>query len=285
MKTYIHVNYWEGAGKLDTLFEIADMNNYDGVELRYKYAFPDLTQDQYLDKVIALKQNYPEMDFVFGGPVDFMAEDRDQVHRDTDSYLEFLEWASRECGSTVMNFFTGGLVRPGADYMEFDRNGSGRAEERHYEQSAEGLKIVGDKAASLGMKIALETHNCYLHDIPKACRKLMDMTDHDAVGLCYDHGNIAINKNGNSIEEVFDLIGDKIYYVHLKNILITADKGFLATHLDAGHIDTSEVLMRLKTQGFDGPVATEYACTGDGFIAAKRDKEYVELLKDWLRVQ
>ena len=45
MKTYLHVNYWEGEGKLDTLFEIADMNTYGGVELRWKYVFPDMTQD------------------------------------------------------------------------------------------------------------------------------------------------------------------------------------------------------------------------------------------------
>ncbi|MEN8255926.1 MAG: TIM barrel protein [Verrucomicrobiota bacterium] len=282
MKIYLHVNYWEGAGKLGTLFEIAAMNGYDGVELRYKYAFPDMAQEQYQEKVAALKQQHPDMGIIFGGPVDFMADDRGQVKKDTEAYLEFLEWANRECGTRVMNFFTGNMICPGADYMEFDRNGSGMAEESHYGQSAEGLRVVGDKAASLGMKLALETHNCYLHDLPGACRKLMDLTDHDAVGLNYDHGNISVNKNGSSIEEVFDLIGDKIYYVHLKNMLLGRDGLFLATHLDAGHIDTSEVLMRLKDRGYDGVLTTEYACTGDGFIAAKRDKEYVDLLTKWL---
>ena len=282
MKTYMHVNYWEGEGKLDTLFEIADMNNHSGVELRWKYPFSDITQEEYQAKVIALKQKYPEMDVVFNGVVDFMADDREQVQRDTEACMEFMEWSNRECGSQIMNCLTGWMVRPGASMFEFDRNGSGMATERHYERAAEGLKAIGDQAASLGMRIALETHNNYLHDLPDACRKLMELTDHEAVGLNYDHGNIAINKNSVSIREVFDVIGDKIYYVHLKNMLLGRDYSAFPTHLEAGHIDTSEVLMRLRDQGYNGPVTVEYSCTGDGFIAAKRDKEYIETLDAWI---
>ena len=133
------------------------------------------------------------------------------------------------------------------------------------------------------MRIALETHNSYLHDLPNACQKLMDMTGHEAVGINYDHGNIAINKNGCSIKEVFDVIGDNIYYVHLKNLLIFRDGVYMVTHLEAGHIDTSEILTRLRNQGYEGIITVEYACPGDGFIAAQRDKDYVEILKEWLK--
>ncbi len=128
--------------------------------------------------------------------------------------MAFLEWPNRECGTDLMSFFTGVMLRPGADYFEFDHCGSGMANEQHYERSAAGLKVVGDQAASLGMRIALETHNGYLHDLPGSCRKLLDMTDHPAVGIHYDQGNIQINKNGSSIKEVFENIGDKIYDVH-----------------------------------------------------------------------
>ena len=282
MKTYMHVNYWEGEGKLDTLFEIAELNGYDGVELRSIYHLKDMNQEQYQGKLVSLKQKYPHLGIVFNRVVDFMAEDCDQVRRDTDACLEFMEWSKREFDVSLMNFFTGWMVRPGVDLFEFDRNGSGMAKEWHYERSAEGLKVVGDKAASLGMRIALETHVCYLHDLPDACRKLMDMTNHEAVGLNYDHGNIAINKNGSSIKDAFDVFGDKIYYVHLKNMLIGQDYSYDPTHLDAGHINTSELLMRLKDQGYDGILTVEYACSGDGFIAAKQDKEYLDTLSSWI---
>ncbi len=102
------------------------MNKYDGVELRWKYVYDDLNQEEYQSKVAALKQQYPEMQISYGGMVDFMAENRNQVKSDTENYLKFLEWSSRECGTTAMNFFTGTMVRPDADYYEFDRNGSGK---------------------------------------------------------------------------------------------------------------------------------------------------------------
>lgn len=282
MKTYLHVNYWEGEGKLDTLFEIADMNRYDGVELRSIYHCKDMTQKEYQEKVIALKQKYPHLGIVFNRVVDLVSDDRDHAEKDLESCLDFMEWASRECGTEVLNFFTGSLIRSLTSTLEFERNGSAMAKECHYERSAEGLKVIGDKAVSQKMRVALEMHINYLHDLPVACHKLMDMTDHDAVGLNYDHGNIAINKNGSSIQEVFEVVGGKIYYVHLKNMLIGMDYSFFPTHLEAGHINTAEVLMRLKDQGYDGLIAVEYPCKGDGFIAAKKDKEYLDTLKKWM---
>jgi len=47
MKNYLHVNYYEGPGKLEGLFALAEANEYEGVELRYKYVHPDMTQDEY----------------------------------------------------------------------------------------------------------------------------------------------------------------------------------------------------------------------------------------------
>ena len=39
MKILLHVNYYEGKGRLRSLFELASQYGYDGVELRWKYAF------------------------------------------------------------------------------------------------------------------------------------------------------------------------------------------------------------------------------------------------------
>ena len=285
MKVYLHVNYHEGPGKYDDLFKIADMNGYDGIELRWKYAYDDMDQAAYQRKVIELKNQYPELELSFGGIVDFMSDDHDKVKRDTESYLEFLEWAKTNCGTRVMNFFTGAMVRPDAHYYEFDRNGSGMAEDINYERSAAGLNIVGDKAAELGILIALETHNCYLHDLPKACRRLLRETGHDAVGINLDMGNIVINKNGCDTKEAVDTIGeDKIYYAHLKNVLMYKKDIFMSTRLEEGHIDNTYILSRIGQSVRSGVVTVEYACPGDGIIAAKRDMEYVKFMRDWLQI-
>ena len=285
MKVYLHVNYYEGIGKYDTLFKITDMYGYNGIELRWKYAFADMDQKAYLQKIKELKDQYPDMELAFGGMVDFMSDDRAKVASETEDYLEFLEWAKANCGTRVMNFFTGGLVRTGADYYEFDRNGSGMAEDIDYDRSAEGLKIVGDKAAELDILIALETHNCYLHDLPKACRRLMQQTNHDAGGINLDLGNIVINKNSSSPQESIDIIGeDKIYYAHLKNVLMYKKELFMSTRLEEGHIDNTYILERIGKTVKSGIIATEYACPGDGIIAAKRDMEYVKFMREWLNI-
>jgi sugar phosphate isomerase/epimerase len=283
MKTYLHVNYYEGPGKLDTLFKIAAKNNFDGVELRGKYRLPDMNQQQYQDKLLSLRQAYPKLDFVFGSMVDMYRDDDALINREIDEYASFLKWANARMGSRVMNFSTGTLIRPGANYNDFDQNGSGMATEAHYEKTSRYLRRVGDAASSLGMRIALESHNCCLHDLAASCKKLMDMTNHKAVGITYDHGNIVINKNGESIAKVFELIGDRMYHAHLKNLFVVKDV-FLVTHLDQGQIDTFEILKRLKDMNYDGALCVEYPWPGDGVIAARRDKEYIDYLKDFLEI-
>lgn len=278
MKVLLHVNYFEGEGKLDALFDLALENGYNGVELRKVYRFSDMTQEQYKKKLAAFKKSHPDFEFVFGGQVKFCGDSK-TVDKDIKEYVDFAKWASKECGTTMMNFFADGFVRPDTPYFDFDRNGSGYATEEHYKTIAAGLRKLGDKVAPLGIKLALETHNCYIHDLAKPCRKLMDMVNHEAVGINYDHGNIIINKNGGSIQEFFDEVGKKVYYTHLKNVLIPYGKSFfLVTHLEDGHINTAEVLTRLKALKYKGFLTVEYPSSGDGIIAAKRDKEYIDYL-------
>ena len=100
----------------------------------------------------------------------------------------------------------------------------------------------------------------------------------------YDHGNIFLNRKGESIDKVFELLKGKIYYAHLKNLLRTRDYTYMATHLEAGHIDNCKVLAKLKEELKSGIFAIEYACSGDGVIAAKRDMDYIRFLRTWLGI-
>lgn len=283
MKVLLHVNYYEGAGKLDTLFDLAKINGCDGVELRQIYRFPDMDQRQYQEEVERLKQKYPEMEIVFGCTVDFTGGTEEEVKKQSDALFDFMDWASCRCGTPVMNMFTGPMIRKDVDYTEFHLNGSGMATEEHYQKAAKGLRMVGDKAASLKMLMALETHNGYLHDLARPCKKLMEMTAHESIGINYDHGNIILSNNGESIADVFSLLEGKIYYAHLKNLL-KFKNSYQVTHLDAGYIDTMEVVAGLKNNLKSDMVAIEYPCPGDGIIAAKRDMEYMHFIKNWLKI-
>ncbi|MDD5599957.1 MAG: TIM barrel protein, partial [Victivallaceae bacterium] len=276
--------YCEGPGTLDELFRIADKFGYDGVELRWKYRFPDMNQHEYRNKLVALKSQYPDFEITFGGMVDFCRGKESEVETETANYFEFLEWTKKELDTKVMNFFTGTMVTEGIDYTEFHVHGSGMAEEGDYERAAAGLRKVGDKAAGLDMLISLETHNGYLHDLAKPCRKLMDMTGHDAVGINWDQGNILLNRNGESIDEVFAVLDGKIYYAHLKNVLVYRKQLYMVTHLEQGHIDTMHAVRKLRDNLKSGILAVEYPAPGDGVIAAKRDMEYMKYIKAWLGI-
>jgi sugar phosphate isomerase/epimerase len=288
MKVLLHVNYYEGKGRLRHLFELARQHKYDGVELRWKYGYDDFNQVSYQQEVAALKSQYPEMEIVFSGAVDFCRGRKEDVEKATGEYLDFFRWAAKECGTKVMNFFTGELVAKNSDYCEFHANGSAIASDRDYEQAAAGLRLIGDAAAAKGVLIALETHNCFLHDTATSCRKLMEFTNHDAIGVNYDQGNISIHRHGESIPDVFRLVGDKIYYAHLKNIItpmgMALPGGFIVTRLKDGHINTRDIVGRLRDSLRSGMLALEYPCPGDGILAAKEDMEYMRSLKEYFNI-
>lgn len=289
MKVLLHVNYLEGDGdKLAQLFRLAADNGCDGVELRWKYRFADRSQAEYRETVVRLRNEYPDFELVFGGIIDFCRGEAEQVKRDLDDYLGFLGWAKEKCGGRVMNFFTGVLTDPTCAYHEFDRNGSAVATDGDFERSAAGLRTVGDRAQELGIAIALETHNAYLHDLAEPCAKLMELTRHPAVGLNYDHGNIYLNRNGGSVDDFFAVAGDYVRYAHLKNAHKVAGVnggGYLITRLEEGGIDQYRVMELLKQHLKGDLIAIEYPSTGDGRIAARRDMAYIRELKAMLDIR
>ena len=145
-------------------------------------------------------------------------------------------------------------------------------------------RMLIDAAAKLGIRLALETHNNYLHDLVPACRKLMDMTNHPAVGLNFDQGNIALNPKGGTVDSFFEALSDKVYYAHLKNVQVVRGKnggGYFITRLEEGCINQRRVMQLLKKHLQGGVIAIEYPCPGDSFTAAKRDMNYLrELLAE-----
>lgn len=282
MKVLLHVNYYEGAGKFNDLFRIIRMSGADGVELRAK-TYYDMDKAGYWAMVEELKQRNPDLELAFGYPMHFSSVDEDTQKKEFEEFVEFIDWAKAKCGTKLLNMFTDSLVNPECEYFDFDKNGSAMADDLLYARHGAGLTNVGRELEARGMMAALESHNCYIHDTAKSCAKLLMCVKSPAIGINYDHGNIFLNRNGESIDQVFELLKGKIYYAHLKNMMRSRDfKHYFPTHLDAGHIDTQLVMSKLKNELASGMMAIEYACTGDGVIAAKRDMEYIRFLRSWL---
>ena len=280
MKVLLHETY--STGKLENLFNLALENGCDGIEIHRLNRGREADQEAYCRKAAELKNAHPEMEIVFSiGAVKLSRGNPDEVAAEIDIRIKFMEWAARECGVRVMNFYTDMLSNPGG---EPHMTGSAQATESDYEKNAAHLRILGDAAASFGALLVIETHHGYLHDIPASCRKLIDLVEHDAVGINYDAGNIFLNQNGGTVADAFNLIGDKIYYAHLKNLLKLPNSYMAVTHLEDGHINQMEVMAGLKTHLRSGMLAIEYPASGDGVIAARRDMDYVRFMKSYLKI-
>lgn len=287
MKTLLHVNYLEIPGQLDKTFALAKRFGYDGVELRGRYNCEGFSLKTYREEVAALKSAYPEMEIVFGQMIPICRGTEDAVKEGMEFLQGLMEWSKEACGTHLFNFFTGPVSVPGVS-CNLETSGSGIALESDFEKSAAALRILGDKAASLGQLISLEMHNGYIHDLAAPTKKLLDMVDHDAVGANYDHGNIVLNKNGETIAQVFEILQHKIYYAHLKNVFTVLggnnSGGYMVTQLSQGCINQYEVMEGLKKYLRSGIFALEYPSRGDGVYAAKVDMEYIKFLKSELSI-
>lgn len=283
MKILLHVTYHEGPGeeRIRRLFKLAAENGCDGVELRKAYRWKDMTNAAYRDIVAGLKSEHPEMEIVFNGIVDLYAGSPSQNDDSIGEYGELLRWAKRECGTKLMNMACGVVMAPGVDENDFHLHGSAYAKEEDYHRIAGCLRRIGDIAAGLDMLVALEMHSWAIHDLAAPSRKLLDIAGHDSIGINHDHGNIFIHRNGDSIQSVFDILNDKIYYAHLKNMLAVSGGtgGYMCTRLADGHVNTMEVMEGLKRHLRSGMAAIEYPNKGDGILAAKLDMEYIRFIK------
>lgn len=285
MKVLLHVNYCEGEGRLEEMLKLADSLPCDGIEFRAKYRFNDLTQQQYQDRLARYKQEHPEKELVFSGTIPYCRGTDAEIRKERDFLLPFFDWAAGNCGTRVINFFTGTLINSLAGWGPGEFNGSGIASEEDYRRSADGLREVAEAAGKFGMLVALETHSCYLHDRAESCRKLLDLCGHPGAGINYDQCNMSLNKFGSSPDEIFAQLGDKICYAHLKNYTKVVSRSggpmsYAICRLGDGALNTRDILRRMAGLLRSGMLALEYPSPGDGFYAAEQDLRYMHRLMD-----
>ncbi len=283
MKLLLHVNYCEGEGKLEEFFALADRLGVDGVELRMRYKFKDMTQEQYRARVEQYKQTHPEKELVFGGMVPYCRGNADEVKLEQDFCMDACNWAARFCGTKLLNFFTGAILNPVVEWRPGEMHGSAIAGEDDYQRAAAGLRTMAEHVEKLGLLLALETHPGYLHDKAESCKKILDLCGHPATGINYDQGNSAMHKFGSKVNDYFDQLGDRICYAHLKNycnVVCPNGMGYVYCNISDGIIDTRDVIRRLRGRLRSGMLAVECPRPCDKIYAAEQDVRYVRSLMD-----
>jgi len=274
----MHVNYCEQGQTIDEMCCKAVNWGYDGIEFRRASRYFDYTPEEYVDNIAAAANRYGLKYVLFGGPgADLTSPDASVRAAEVAKAEAFFRMAAQRVKLTVCNTVTGSLSNPDRSipYTQYDLHGSAIATAEIWDWAAAGFRRLGAVAQELGFRFAFETHMNYLHDLPAAAKKLVDMIDIPAVGINLDYGNTVYFKNPPPVTDVIAEMGAQIYYVHLKNSIPGPDRR-IATALGEGGINHREYLKALRSAGYTGPICLEAPRPGDREWYAQEDITYIK---------
>lgn len=278
----LHVNYVEQGQSISEMCEKAVAWGYDGIEFRQKRSRVDEIPEQYLDSIAEAVQKTGLKHVLFGAPGPNLMSDDDKVReKETEECITFFKMAGERFKLTVCNTMAGPLSTKSEPTYKYDKQGSAIATSEQWKWATEGFKTLGDLASELGFRFAFETHMNYIHDLPEAARKLVDMIDKKSVGINLDYANIACFPKPITLPETINICGDRLYYVHLKNVFRlrnTPYNSFIACGLGDGIVNNREFLSILKRNGYKGAICLEAPRQGDRELFAKQDIAYIQML-------
>ncbi len=279
----MHVNYMEPGQSIEIICRKAVEWGYDGVEFRRgKIGF---SQEEYLDAIAKGTDASGLKHVLFGFGPELMLDNESERKKSLNEAISFLEMATSRFKLSVCNVFAGTLLDKSIEHYMYDKHGSAMATEKQWEWAAEGFRILGDMASKAGFKMAFETHMHYIHDLHTSARKLVDMINLENVGINLDYCNMLYFPEHRALGEVIETCGDKIYHVHLKNILKVQEGVYnssIRCSLADGIVNNREFLrILLKEKAYTGPIALESPRQGDREWFAQEDIRYIkEVIKD-----
>lgn len=279
----LHINYYEQGQTLETACRDAVALGFDGIEFRRQRVGKDETQAEYLDEIEAAVSKSGLQQVLFGSPgPDLTGSDAARREKEVEAAREFYTHVKQRFDTTVCNTMGGPLLNsdPSVPYNEYSRQGSGIATDEQWQWAIEGFKTLGRMAEEIGLKLAFETHMGYIHDTPAAVKKLVDAIGSPNIGALLDCGNIALFPDSPAVSSQVALLGERVFYLHLKNLFVFPHGGYACTSLADGHINNREMLRALKAQNFSGPICIEAPRAGDREWFAREDMAYLQSLLD-----
>lgn len=274
----MHVNYCEQGQEISAICRNAVKWGFDGVEFRRKRHGVEENTAEYLNTLEKAVSESGLQTVIFGSPgPNLMQADAGAREAEAAEYIQFLEQAKNQFGTTWFNTFTGPLLNPdkSVSYAAYDKQGSGIAGEEHYQWATEGYKTIAAFAESAGQKLCFETHMGYLHDLPAASKRLVDAIGSPAVGVAFDYANMKLFPDAVSISDAVTTLGDALFYLHLKNLYVVSG-GYVMTSLADGQINNRELLAKVFARGFNGPICIEAPRQGDREWFAREDLAYLK---------
>ena len=162
------------------------------------------------------------------------------------------------------------------------QGGSRHAGLDDFERTAQFMVEMADRAAELGLVIAIEVHQQSINDSTWAALHLMQLINRPNVGLNPDLGNIywLYHVPQESCESAIVALAPYTKYWHCKNlyrVYIPENEHsiFLQVALPDGEIDYRYAITALQCAGYAGYIAVEGVRLGDQLYSDGRSIEYV----------
>lgn len=286
-KTIMHINYGEVSGNhfgkktVDDICRMAAQIGYDGIEFRGEppVEMAGITFREYAVAIAAAKKKYSLSEILFGIAVrGYTSDDKATREKAISDVVEKVKLANDICGTTLCNTFGEDIQAkiPTVPVGAYEFAGSAAATGKDWDMTVDAFGKIGAELEKIGVRFAFETHMIFLHDLPEASKRLVDLIDSPAIGINMDYGNTVYFPEYPTVEETVELYGDKLFYTHLKNSVRAPGNGNkrLPTALSDGEINHRTYLKKLSDVGFNGPIGIEAPRPGDREYFARKDFEY-----------
>jgi sugar phosphate isomerase/epimerase len=279
----LHINYFEQGQSLERACELARKLGADGIEFRRQPSGWAGSNAEYLDALARALDRHP-LDWVgFGSVVNLMDQDAAVRDRELDAAESFYREASRRFPVKLVNAFAGILQNPDAGVSRYEgwHHGSAIASEDQWSHAVGGYRRLAGVAEELGFRIAFETHLWYVHDTLESAIRFVDSIGSPNAGITWDQGNLYFLRPCLSTAEVLKKAENRIFHVHLKNLLPDPNHFFGACNLEDGVINVREQAHALGNAGYSGAWCIESPRDGDRERFAVKDIGYMrDVLED-----
>ena len=160
-----------------------------------------------------------------------------------------------------------------------------------------GLDQIGNRLRVEGVKVVFHNHVGTYVETEAETARLLEETNPDYVGWCFDCGHIAYG--GADVFRLLTKYGSRVRHAHLKDVnaevlneararrwnLADALKAFIFSPLGKGNLDLRRALELLRDQGYNDWLVVEQDTTPlDPTTVARQNRTYLEALLDELGI-
>lgn len=233
---------------LQQAVDIAKRYRLDGIELRGKedaHISPE-SSAEYIKKA----QDYLEQARLaipcLTAYTKFAQPTMEREHEQVACIKTYLELAEQIGAQTVRTFM--GAFPEGYREAEIHRN------------IVAGLNLAAEAAGNSSVKIVIETH-----DSMRSGAQLAPILEQVSpkVGVLLDI--IHPWDLQEPIERTWDLIGNRIYHVHIKDVTATVPEGRVYSRIGEGIIPVRQIVKYLLSRGYDGFFSLEWEKSAAGY--------------------